>query len=435
MAGGGEQHGNPFSPGFGRSPAALVGRDGILADLASQFAAIAGGHHLCSILIGVRGSGKTSLLNTAEDMAHESGWMVLALDTTTRGLPQRIARAAAAATEAGERSPAGGARGQQPRRRLNSLRLPPGIALGWEFEAEQQAESDTRYLLRRLAEPAADRGTGLLITLDELHSGDRDEVRRFAGDFQHAAEREGLPIGLLGAALGEIQYTVLEDRKLTFFHRAQLHRLQPLTEEQSFLCLRTTAASGGGEFESDALHVAAAAVNGSPYHLQLLGRSAWEAAGAPGHPMDIEACKLGIRRAGDEFRRTISTPAWHQLSDAEHDYLHAVARLYPAATRRAVAGTVDAPSKWLARAERRLTISGYVRMTDQDTLELAELMQRRDVLDLAGPELGYRRSDSGPDAGQSPAPPARQVCAEWMPMAKARCALGHGHKGGHRTRR
>jgi len=430
MAGHGKQRGNPFSPGFGRSPAALVGRDGILDELASQLAAVPSGHRLCSILVGVRGSGKTSLLNAAEDMAHESGWMVLALDTTTSGLPQRIARAAAAS---GETSTTGTA-DQGPRRRINSLRLPPGIGLGWEHVAERH-DDDPRYVLSRLATTAAERGGGLLVTLDELHSGERDEVRRFAGDFQHTAEREGLPIGLLGAALPEIQYTVLEDRKLTFFHRAQLQRLQPLTEEQSFLCLRTTAGGGGGEFEADALHGTAAAVNGSPYHLQLLGRSAWEAAGAPERPMDVEACRLAIRRAGEEFRRSISTPAWHQLSDAEQEYLHTVALLYPAATRRAVADTVDATSKWLARTERRLTISGYVGITEDGALELAELMQRDAVLDLAGPELGYRRQEDGPGAPAGTAAPAGQVCGEWMPVAKTRCALGRGHRGGHRTRR
>jgi hypothetical protein len=425
MAGAGDQHRNPFSPGFGRSPTTLVGRDRILEGIASQLAAVPSGHRLCSILVGVRGSGKTSLLNAAEDMAHESGWVVLALDTTTSGLSQRIARAAAAVTETS-------AGAIEPRRRINSLRLPPGIAVGWEF-TEEQTDGDTRYVLRRLAETAANRGGGLFLTLDELHSGERNEVRRFAGDFQHAAEREGLPIGLLGAALPEIQYTVLEDRKLTFFHRSQLHRLRPLTEEQSFRCLSATAAGGGGEFEADALHAAAAAVNGSPYHLQLLGRSAWEAAGAPERSIDIEACKLAIRQADKEFRRSIGTPAWHLLSDAEQDYLHAVARLYPAATRRAVADAVDAASKWLARTERRLTISGYVRMTESGTLELAELMQPGDVFDFAEPELGYRRSEEG--QRYAPAATPGQVCGEWMPVAKARCALGRGHSGGHRTRR
>lgn len=427
MAGESAQQHNPFSPGFGRSPAELVGRDAILDELGAQLAAAPSGHRLCSILMGVRGSGKTSLLNAAEDLAHESGWTVLALDTTTSGLPQRIVRAASAATSADVADP-------RPRRRINSLRLPPGIALGWEH-TESPSDDDPRYVLGRLAETAAARGGGLLVTLDELHSGERDEVRRFAGDFQHTAEREGLPIGLLGAALPEIQYTVLEDRKLTFFHRATLLPLQPLTAEQSFRCLRATAAGGGGTFEADALCVAAAAVNGSPYHLQLLGRSAWEAAGAPEAPMDVAACRLAISMADAEFRRSISAPAWHQLSDAEQDYLHTVACLYPVATRRAVADALDATSKQLARAERHLTISGYVRMTDGRNLELAELMQRDDVLDFAGPELGYRRPDDEHTTPAADAASAGQSCGEWMPVAKARCALGRGHKGGHRTRR
>ena len=430
MASDSTQHGNPFSPGFGRSPAELVGRDAILDELGSEIAAAPSGHRVCSILMGVRGSGKTSLLNAAEDMAHEAGWMVLALDTTTSGLPRRIARAVAATEE----TPAAGSADRRPRRRINSLRLPPGIALGWEYAAEQ-TDDDPRYLLSRLAETAAERGGGLLVTLDELHSGERDEVRRFAADFQHTAEREGLPIGLLGAALPEIQYTVLEDRKLTFFHRATLLPLQPLTAEQSFLCLRATATGGGGTFDADALCAAAAAVNGSPYHLQLLGRSAWEAAGAPKATIDLAACQLAVGMAGQEFRRSISAPAWHQLSDTEQDYLHTVARLHPEATRRAVAGEIDAGTKLLARIERRLTISGYLRMTDGGTLELAELMQRDDVLDFAEHELGYRRQEDGPRTADAKAVPAGQVCGEWMPVAKARCALGRGHKGGHRARR
>ncbi len=427
MAGESAQQHNPFSPGFGRSPAELVGRDAILDELGAQLAAAPSGHRLCSILMGVRGSGKTSLLNAAEDLAHESGWMVLSLDTTTSGLPQRIARAASAATSADAADP-------RPRRRINSLRLPPGIAVGWEH-TDPPPEDDPRYLLSRLAETAAAQGGGLLVTLDELHSGERDEVRRIAGDFQHTAEREGLPIGLLGAALPEIQYTVLEDRKLTFFHRATLRRLQPLAAEQSFRCLRATAAGGGGTFEADALCVAAGAVNGSPYHLQLLGRSAWEAAGAPEAPIDLAACQFAIGTASEEFRRSISEPAWHDLTDAEQDYLHAIARLHPSATRRAVAGELEAPTKWLARTERRLTISGYIRMTSRDTLEFAELTRRQDVLDFAEPESGYRLPGDHRNPQRSPFRQVTQPCGEWMPVAKARCALGRGHKGGHRTRR
>ena len=162
---------------------------------------------------------------------------------------------------------------------------------------------------------------------------------------------------------------------------------------------------------------------------------AWEAAGAPKAPIDLAACQLAVGMAGQEFRRSISAPAWHQLSDTEQDYLHTVARLHPAATRRAVAGELDAGTKLLARIERRLTISGYLRMSDGGTLELAELMQRDDVLDFAEPELGYRRQDDRPRTADADAVPAGQVCGEWMPVAKARCALGRGHKGGHRTRR
>ena len=73
-----------------------------------------------------------------------------------------------------------------------------------------------------------------------------------------------------------------------------------------------------------------------------------------------------------------------------------------------------------------------VRLTTAGTLELGELMARQDVLDLAEPEWGYRRTGGGPS---TPVAATEAQCGEWMPVAKVRCALGRGHKGGHRSRR
>ena len=88
----GEASSNPFSPGFGRSPRSLVGRDGLLGNLASGLMSGPEDSRYTSVLMGVRGSGKTVALNEIEDGAARSGWVVLSIDAGTPGILERIAR-------------------------------------------------------------------------------------------------------------------------------------------------------------------------------------------------------------------------------------------------------------------------------------------------------------------------------------------------------
>lgn len=87
----GEASTNPFSPGFGRSPRSLVGRDGLLGNLASGLMSGPEDSRYTSILMGVRGSGETVALNEIEDGAARSGWVVLSIDAGSPGILDRVA--------------------------------------------------------------------------------------------------------------------------------------------------------------------------------------------------------------------------------------------------------------------------------------------------------------------------------------------------------
>lgn len=81
---------SPFSPHFGRVPRSLVGRDELLADLGGGLATGSQDARFTSVLMGVRGSGKTVLLREIEDRAARDGWVILSLDAGTPGLLDRI---------------------------------------------------------------------------------------------------------------------------------------------------------------------------------------------------------------------------------------------------------------------------------------------------------------------------------------------------------
>ena len=107
---------NPFTASFGVSPPLLVGRDAILAEFSAALADGPGASGRATLYTGARGSGKTVMLNAAEDLARAEGWLVVS-ETASPGSssasPPNTSRACCA-TSIPRRSSAGSA--ASPRR-------------------------------------------------------------------------------------------------------------------------------------------------------------------------------------------------------------------------------------------------------------------------------------------------------------------------------
>ena len=80
---------NPFKPSFGVSPPLLVGRDDLLDEFAEALEDGPGSAGRATIYTGPRGSGKTVMLNAAENRAREHGWLVIS-ETASPGFVDRI---------------------------------------------------------------------------------------------------------------------------------------------------------------------------------------------------------------------------------------------------------------------------------------------------------------------------------------------------------
>lgn len=86
---------NPFSPTFGAPPPVIAGRGGILDAIGDAFETGPTHPDYTALFVGVRGAGKTVLLDAVQDMARSRGWVTISEDASPAGLLGRLTRAAA----------------------------------------------------------------------------------------------------------------------------------------------------------------------------------------------------------------------------------------------------------------------------------------------------------------------------------------------------
>ena len=426
----GEASSNPFSPGFGRSPRSLVGRDGLLGNLASGLMSGPEDSRYTSVLMGVRGSGKTVALNEIEDGAARSGWVVLSIDAGTPGILERIAHTVYQTVEGYESLELSESYSRRSVERSVGVNLGPikgKLASVEHFD--NASRMGVREHLATLAEAARRAGTSVLLTIDELHSIDRTEARRLSNDLQHITTRARMPLAFVGAGLLEMRYTLMADRKVTFFHRCDQQDMPPLERIDAMEGLRRTIMEAGGSIDNDALQLAAGVVDGSPYKLQVVGHAAWQIAGAPDNSVDLSAAELAVAAADEIVDRNVSVPALYDLSDVEQAALRAIADAGPGATVSAVSTRTGAAYRQAGRIVRRLLLSGYVAQSPSGVISLTGLVPGRVIADQMPP-------DDADTQWHRPAPAPQQatMCHKWMPRAQARCILTNGHAGGCRSR-
>ncbi|MCQ3805909.1 MAG: ATP-binding protein [Acidimicrobiaceae bacterium] len=416
---------NPFTPDFGQQPSRLVGRDDLVATLKQGLGTGPRDPRFTSLLLGPRGSGKTVILNHLKNEARASGWIVLSLDATTEGIHERISERIDWGRSTHESVPDDDT--DITSRRVASLRVPPII---WEREATRTPRP--RWGLRRqlttLAEHAAEHDTAALLVVDEMHSGDFTELRRLAADLQHITKDELMPLAFLGAGLSEMKRTLLEDKRMTFFARCNRGNMPPLSRINAHRFLTATVHEAGGAFNDAALDSLVASVGSLPYRMQLLGHSAWNAAGAPANTIDANAAALAVNETDRLMHERVALPAWHSLAESEQAYLAALAAFGGEATPRQVAQALSVNPRTLTRAWRHLENAEYISTDGHERVRIADVITVGSVKRIAAEAAMHTYND--PAAQQ----PSAIRCNAWMPRAHAKCVLSLGHAGRHRSR-
>ena len=360
---------NPFAPTFGASPPVLAGRDAILADVDEAFETGPSHPDFTTLFIGVRGSGKTAMLNATEDLAREKGWRTISVDATTPGLLDRIARAAEQIADEDD-----------PDR--SSVHLAGVKVMGSGIDLDHDPplpppHRDLRRLLADVADGLAANGTGLLITIDELHSTDHAEIREFGAIVQHITRREGRPVAFAGAALPEVEDTLLKGSEATFLQRCSRTQIDMIDSRGVARAIEEPIIERGGRIDPAALAQAVTATSGYAFMVQLVGFYTWKAAHDPTAGITAADVERGIAEAESRIGRLVLGPMWKSLSEMDQRFLLAMAEDDGPTRITDLAARLDVKQNYLSVYRSRLLRSGMIMSPRRGQLDFAHHATRQ----------------------------------------------------------
>ncbi len=365
---------NPFTPTFGTSPPLLVGRQPTLDDFSEAIENGPGSPGRATIFTGQRGVGKTVMLNKVEDLARERGWAIIS-ETASAGFVTRLVT---------EHLP-GLLQEVDPdatKRRLAGLTGPFNLGgANWTSADTHQVTMGLRTQLQLAIDLLMQDDVGLLITLDELHRQQVEELGELAVALQHAF-RQDLDFAFAGATLPAAFKDLLKVPGLTFLRRAEHQPLGAVSLDEVAAAIRQPILERGRTISEAVCQGAAVATGGYPFMIQLVGYHIWRQ-----HPKDedisVSDVTAGITAARRRLGSLVHEPELEDLSDVDRTFLLAMAK-------------DDGPSKMAdiaARMSVDMNYAGQYRLR----LLAAEviLAPRIGVVDFATPYLREYLRDHG----------------------------------------
>ena len=329
---------NPFAPGAGTPPPELAGREDVRETVRIAMERVRRGRPTKSVLmIGLRGVGKTVLLDRMRDDAEATGIHTIRLEAPeSRSLPALLApqlRQALLRLSRQERAKVLAERGLRALAGFaKALKVKyDDIEVGLDFEPEPgladngDLEHDLQALIEAAGEAAKSGDTALAIFIDELQYVEEEQLAALITALHRAAQRQ-LPIVLVGAGLPQLRGHM--GRAKSYAERLfDFPEIGPLNEEAARQALAKPAEAEGASFKPDALDAVLDKTRGYPYFLQEWGKHSWDAANeSPITAADVELASTTTICALDEsFFRV----RFDRLTPTEKRYLRAMAELGP----------------------------------------------------------------------------------------------------------
>jgi hypothetical protein len=362
---------NPFKPSAGSSPPELIGRDSSLQRIREAVSDGPGAPGRIALFTGARGIGKTVMLNEFEDAFLTAGWLTIGV-TATPGLLAELTRRATALRD-GQEPP--------PRRRLSGVSLPGGVGADWDNLDPGQL--DLRATLTELIETLApDRG--VVITVDEVHGGERDQLREVAALSQHLV-REDRQFALAMAGLPSAVSNLLSDHVLTFLRRADRHDLRSLAIDDVEDALRSTVEANGRSIDAATCLAAAEATAGYPFMVQLVGYQMWRA--GTGRSITAEDVEQGVSRARSRLRELVHETALNDLSEVDREFLKAMSVDDGPSRVADIARRMDKRSQYVNTYRGRLAAAGVIESPARGRVDFAIPYLRETLRETLGETL------------------------------------------------
>ena len=325
---------NPFAPGAGSQPPELAGRDEIIekAEIAIK-RVLHGRQDKAQILLGLRGVGKTVLLNNIEQVAAENRHVTSFIEAPEKKrlvellypkMHQAIRQlslvdAAKAAAHSALRALRGFASAFKIKIGDVSISVDPekGVADSGNLEF------DLSDIFVAIGEAAKSAGRGWTLLIDELQYLEEDELSALIVAL-HRINQKNLPVLFFGAGLPQI--AALSGEAKSYAERLfDFPPIGPLDRQAASTAIRQPIEAEDESIEQAALDEIIRRTERYPYFLQEWGYQAWNAAGAsPIRLADVEtASEEALKRLDDGFFRV----RLERLTPKEREYVAAMAQL------------------------------------------------------------------------------------------------------------
>jgi len=275
---------NPYNPGAGVPPPELAGRDNLVEIARVAVARAKGGRPAKSaIMLGLRGVGKTVLLNAFEAIAEEEGCQtaLLEIDPGTP-LAQQLAPQLQHILHRLDRVKRAGNEVQKAfgalRAFASMFKATVGdVDFGFAVTpATGDLSIDLTDLFVAIAEAAKKRDTAVILLIDEIQYLQKDDLSALIMAMHKIAQRQ-LPLLLFGGGLPQLA-KLAGDAKSYAERLFDYPPIGPLDDAGAKLALSAPAEREGVKYAKDALDYVVEQTGGYPFFLQVWGSHCWDAA-------------------------------------------------------------------------------------------------------------------------------------------------------------
>jgi hypothetical protein len=329
---------NPFAPGAGTPPPELAGRDELLESVRIAIARVRRGLPAKSVLmVGLRGVGKTVLLDRFRTDAEDAGIHTLRIEAPEhRSLPAILAPQLRQALLRLSRNAQARDLAERALRGLagfaKALKVTyQDIEVGFDFPPEPgladngDLEHDLQALLEVVGAAARKAGTALVMFIDELQYVEEDQLAALIMALHRTAQGQ-LPVMLVGAGLPQLPGQM--GRARSYAERLfSFPEVGPLSEDAARLAIAKPIRDQGVDITPEALTLIIRHTQCYAYFLQEWGKHAWDAAEAsPISAIDVEiASRTAVAALDESFFRV----RLDRLTPSQKRYLRAMAELGP----------------------------------------------------------------------------------------------------------
>lgn len=327
---------NPYTPGAGRTPPALVGRTSELEAADLLIRRTENGLTGRSLMLyGMRGVGKTVLLNEMRRRAETRGWLTAMVEAKQdrKGAEQSRARLARELTA--------GARSVRPWRAkatdavrtaigtIESFSVRAGVGpVSADFTAKATGraasgdiELDLEDLVADVVPALREAKIGMALFIDEIQDLDLSMLTALLSA-QHRAAQNDWPFYVFGAGLPVVPATLADARSYAE-RQFDYRHIDRLNHGEAKEALAGPAAASGAAFQPDALMRLLESAQGYPYFLQVYGDQVWQC--SLESPIQLIDAETAIVLGTDELDRSLFASRWERATPKQKQFMAAMA--------------------------------------------------------------------------------------------------------------